>query len=312
MPLEVTWDEEIQADINTHQGLLQQLALGVDDENTKHTVDCQDVVCDAELLEGIDCQDDQLQQLVHGEDYQMQCKKVHPMLSKSDAGLEFNELPHKDVIWDEDMPSDLDTYEELLQQLALDSDYLIKENTKPIVVWEVDEMIELKVTDGDKSNVNLQLGLLEADFGMMLPSTKSGCDADHFSPQCPKQHDKDNLFFVLYEACVGQEMNYDHRNLVIFEERHEKGSAQYVIAEMPSWQRNAFSLGNHDMEVAHLVFDKIPSWSRNGFSPGECELQPEYRSVKLDYHQELIIIKVVSSSIVVATIYLDTVNWYKS
>jgi len=40
MPLEVTWDEEIQADINTHQGLLQQLALGVDDENTKHTVDC--------------------------------------------------------------------------------------------------------------------------------------------------------------------------------------------------------------------------------------------------------------------------------
>ena len=230
-------------------------------------------MCDVELLEGIDCQDGQLQQLVHGEDYQMQCKKVHPMLSKSDAGLEFDELPHKDVIWDEDMPSDLDTYEELLQQLALNSDYLIKENTKPIVVWEVDEMIELKVTDGDKSNVNLELGLLEADFGMMLPSTKSGCGADHFSPQCPKQHDTDNLFFVLYEACVAQEMNCDHQNLVIFEERQEKGSAQYVITETPSWRLNAFSTVNRDMEVDHLVFDNIPSWKRTGFSPRSSELK---------------------------------------
>ena len=116
---------------------------------------------------------------------------------------------------------------------------------------------------------------------------------------------KDYFFLVLYEACVAQEMNCNHQSWVIFDERQEKGSAQYVIAEMPSWQRNAFSPGNHDMEVAHLVFDKIPSWSRNGFSPGECELQPEYRSVKLDYHQKLIIIKVVSSSIVVATIYFQ-------
>ena len=127
------------------------------------------------------------------------------------------------------------------------------------------------------------------------------------SSQCLDQRgkDKDNLFLVLYEACVGQEMNCNHQNLVIFDERQEKGNAQYVIAEMPPWRQNAFSPGNRDMEVAHLVFDKIPSWSRNGFSPGECELQPEYRSVKLDYHQELIIIKVVSSSIVVATIYFQ-------
>ena len=94
--------------------------------------------------------------------------------------------------------------------------------------------LELKVVDGDKSNGNLQLGEHEAYSGVVLPSTESGCAADHFSPQCPKQHDKDNLFFILYEACVGQEMNCDHQNLVIFEERQEKGSARYVITETPS------------------------------------------------------------------------------
>lgn len=37
------------------------------------------------------------------------------MLFESVAGLEFDEMPHKDVVWDEDMSSDLDTHEELLQ-----------------------------------------------------------------------------------------------------------------------------------------------------------------------------------------------------
>ena len=171
------WDEEFLQSPKLDSCLLEQLALGVDDEDIKSTLELnsmmstdsthvlldrmpqQDVVWDVELLQGIGCQDGLLQQLVHGVDDHMQCKTVHPMLSKSDAGLEFDELPHKDVIWDEDMPSDLDTYEELLQQLALDSDYLIKENTKPIVVWEVDEMLELKVIGGDKSNVNFAAGI---------------------------------------------------------------------------------------------------------------------------------------------------------
>jgi hypothetical protein len=55
----------------------------------------------------------------------------------------------------------------------------------------------------------------------------------------------------------------DDQNLVIFDERQEKGGAQYVIAEMPPWRRNAFKLENRDMEVAPLVFDKIPSCRRN-------------------------------------------------
>ena len=118
----------------------------------------------------------------------------------------------------------------------------------------------------------------------MLLSIGSGYGADALSSQCLDQHgkDKDNLFLVLYEACVGQEMNCDHQNLVIFDERQEKGNAQYVIAEMPPWRQNAFRPGNRDMEVAHLVFDKIPSCRRNDFSLGECEPQHEHRSVKLD------------------------------
>jgi len=109
----------------------------------------------------------------------------------------------------------------------------------------------------------------------VLLSIGSGYGADALSSQCLDQHgkDKDNLFLVLYEACVGQEMNCDHQNLVIFDERQEKGNAQYVIAEMPPWRQNAFRPGNRDMEVAHLVFDKIPSWRRNGFSPGSYELK---------------------------------------
>jgi hypothetical protein len=63
------------------------------------------------------------------------------MLIESDAGLEFDEMPHKDVVWDEDMSSDLDTHEEVLQKLALGSDYVTKQDTKPTVIQDVDEML---------------------------------------------------------------------------------------------------------------------------------------------------------------------------
>jgi len=62
MPLEVTWDEEMQADINTHEGLLQQLILGVD----------------AELLQHIDSQDGLLQQLAYGVDDQNAVQEGSP------------------------------------------------------------------------------------------------------------------------------------------------------------------------------------------------------------------------------------------
>ena len=52
----------------------------------------QDVVWDVELLQSIDSQDGLLQQLAHGVDDQMQSKNVYPMLFEHDAELEYDEM----------------------------------------------------------------------------------------------------------------------------------------------------------------------------------------------------------------------------
>ena len=57
------------------------------------------------------------------------------------------------------------------------------QHTKPILMRDVDEKLELKVVDGDKSNGNLQLGEHGAGFGMMVLSTGSRGGADDFSQQ---------------------------------------------------------------------------------------------------------------------------------
>jgi hypothetical protein len=57
------------------------------------------------------------------------------------------------------------------------------QHTKPIFMRDVDEKLELKVVDGDKSNGNLQLGEHGAGFGMMVLSTGSRGGADDFSQQ---------------------------------------------------------------------------------------------------------------------------------
>ncbi|PAN10779.2 hypothetical protein PAHAL_2G117700 [Panicum hallii] len=79
----VTWDEEMQDDIDTHEGLLQQLALGVDDKNTKGSAHV--------LLDGMFSQD--VAQEVYDE-----------MLGK--------------VVWDEEMSANLGMNNDLLQLLT--------------------------------------------------------------------------------------------------------------------------------------------------------------------------------------------------
>ncbi|XP_022680754.1 uncharacterized protein LOC101772266 [Setaria italica] len=88
MPFEVTWDEEMLDDIDTHEGLLQQLALGVDGENTKGFAHV--------LLDGMSSQD--VAQEV--------CEEI---LGK--------------VVWDEEMPAELDMNNKILQLLASDGGY---------------------------------------------------------------------------------------------------------------------------------------------------------------------------------------------
>jgi hypothetical protein len=83
MPFEVTWDEEMQDDTDTHEGILQQLALGVDDGNTKGSAHV--------LLDGMSSQD--VAQEVYDE-----------MLGK--------------VAWDEEMSAELAMNNDLLQLLA--------------------------------------------------------------------------------------------------------------------------------------------------------------------------------------------------
>ena len=66
------------------------------------------------------------------------------------------------------------------------------QNTKPIFMRDVAEILELKVVDDDKSSGNLQLlGEHGASFGMMVLWTGSSCGGDDFSPQC-----LNHLFFI--------------------------------------------------------------------------------------------------------------------
>jgi len=110
---------------------------------------------------------------------------------------------------DEEMTFDLDVQDGLLQQLALGGECMDDQNTKPIFMRDVAEILELKVVDDDKSSGNLQLlGEHGAGFGMMVLWTGSSCGGDDFSPQCLHPCSKDNLFLVLDKACVGQEMNW--------------------------------------------------------------------------------------------------------
>lgn len=82
----------------------------------------QDVVWDVELLQSIDSQDGLLQQLAHGVDDQIQSKNVYPMLFESDAGLEYDEMLDK-VVWDEEMSAELNMNNNLLQLLASSGGY---------------------------------------------------------------------------------------------------------------------------------------------------------------------------------------------
>jgi hypothetical protein len=152
------------SDVNTHESLLQKLVMGTED---------------------------------------LTDEKVKLSVKIVDVGQVFEEMSDKVAMWDDERPFCLNAQDGLLQQLALGGECMDDQNTELIVMRDVDEMLELKVVDGDKSNGNLRLGEYGAGFGMIVLSTGSRCGADDFSLQCLNQYGKDNLFLVLYEACVG-------------------------------------------------------------------------------------------------------------
>ena len=113
MCVKVTWDE-MQDDIDTHEGLLQQLALGVDDENTKGSAYV--------LLDGMSSQD--VAQEVYDE-----------MLGK--------------IVWDEEMSANLDVNNNLLQLLASSGGYQDNEQ----IVDGFPGFMELGLVDSDQGFV---------------------------------------------------------------------------------------------------------------------------------------------------------------
>jgi hypothetical protein len=60
---------------------------------------------------------------------------------------------------------------------------------------------------------------------------------------------KDNFMLVLYEACTGQEVRLECKNVLLFEGRQNKGSFRHGISELTQWWLNGFSLGNGAMAV---------------------------------------------------------------
>ena len=60
---------------------------------------------------------------------------------------------------------------------------------------------------------------------------------------------KDSFMLVLYEACTGQEVRLECKNVFLFEGRQNKGSVRHGISELTQWWLNGFSPGNGAMAV---------------------------------------------------------------
>lgn len=96
---DVVWDDEPQHGLDSHTGLLEQIAQG-----GRHFIDGQ------ELIARLDFNDEQ--------------NSVNGMPLPLDFGFDsvnvlFSEMPHEMVVWDEEVPSNLNARETLLQQLAM-------------------------------------------------------------------------------------------------------------------------------------------------------------------------------------------------
>jgi hypothetical protein len=59
----------------------------------------------------------------------------------------------------------------------------------------------------------------------------------------------DSFMLVLYEACTGQEVRLECKNVLLFEGRQNKGSVRHGISELTQWWLNGFSPGNGAMAV---------------------------------------------------------------
>jgi hypothetical protein len=174
MPPEVRWDEEMQSDIDTHESLLQQLNLSVDDEKTKHTVRlnaslvltpvstssplnrCMNssdqvfddfpskvVVCDKEFRHSFDPHGHLLQLALWTND-QMQCKQdvfKAQVVSEYAALNVFSELLPSEVLLDDELLHYLDSQGGYFQQVTSNGEHLAGGDSKQMVEASIDDVL---------------------------------------------------------------------------------------------------------------------------------------------------------------------------
>ncbi|RLN29423.1 hypothetical protein C2845_PM05G19020 [Panicum miliaceum] len=167
MPSEVTWDEEMQDDIDTHEGLLQQLALGVDDENTKGSahvlldgMSSQDVaqevcdemlgkvVCDEEMSAEVDMNNGLLQLLASSGGY----PDDEPVVVGFPGSIEFG-LVDADHIFVED----LDEASKLICKEGMDDELTLERNAPFLLGIGKDHVNEMPVNVNTHDVLSQQL-----------------------------------------------------------------------------------------------------------------------------------------------------------
>ncbi|GJN32691.1 hypothetical protein PR202_gb21213 [Eleusine coracana subsp. coracana] len=122
----VLWDDELQHNKDSHDGLLKQLAgcveYSVDDQF--HSDAASDVFDDISLEHEV------------AEESKQVVFTSSVVWDKEAEGL-LNEMPHKNVIWDEEISYDCDTHGEWLQLPAMGAEHYV-EKTSSDVMWEMD------------------------------------------------------------------------------------------------------------------------------------------------------------------------------
>ncbi|CAN6326552.1 unnamed protein product [Urochloa humidicola] len=157
MPVEkVIWDAELQpgldlhGHIETHAGLLEQLALGIDEEKTEQTVqiDTSEVVLwDEEMQDRLD-HHGLLKHLAFGKD-KFACGNEEMESAKQTV---FDEMASSDVVWDSELLNCPELHDNLLEYLAWSGEYLADEECKPMSAMgtNFDLAVELGINSEDE------------------------------------------------------------------------------------------------------------------------------------------------------------------
>ncbi|KAJ1298629.1 hypothetical protein BS78_01G468600 [Paspalum vaginatum] len=150
MPTQIVWDEDISTELDMNNSLMQQITWSEGFSDGAHT----------NLIVGQTT--DNVITHVDGLSPSLELRVV-------DVIEEFTEMPQKPVVWDEEMPSVLDTHDGLLRQLAVGREYMAGEQSRSVSEITIDMVLTqndvspfLMVIGVDKSaGLDIYMGLLQ-------------------------------------------------------------------------------------------------------------------------------------------------------